>query len=102
MLSAAASGSSGSSSGSRMAPRGFVIRSSLYFLIGHNGFVTKLAFCRGAHCHDRPVLHDTLDATCMSKEQEDDGDTRKGDREDKVSELGRHVRLGPFAWRWIS
>jgi len=38
----------------------------------------------------------------MSKEQEDEGDTRKGYREDKIKELGRHVRLGSFAWRWIS
>jgi hypothetical protein len=38
----------------------------------------------------------------MSKEQEDDGDTRKGYRDDKIREFGRHVRLGPFAWWWIS
>jgi hypothetical protein len=85
-----------------MAPRGSVIRSSLYILTEHNGFVTKLAFCREAHCRDGPVLHDTLNAACMSKEQEDGGDTRKCYREDKVRELGRHIRLGSFAWWRIS
>lgn len=50
--------------------------------------------------NDGPVLYDTLDTACVSKEQEDDGKTRKRYRNDKI-EFGRHVRLGPLARRWV-